>query len=61
MHNLAGKGEYEEIRKEHADALMNKLRKTSDPRVTGGNPDVFESHIRYSHIRTFPEPDWLEK
>ncbi|MCC5939305.1 MAG: sulfatase [Lunatimonas sp.] len=35
------------------------LRETGDPRMTAEG-EVFESYIRYSPIRTFPEPDWAK-
>jgi hypothetical protein len=40
--------------------LFDRLKDTGDPRVTGPNPEIFESYRRYSPIRSFPEPDWLE-
>jgi hypothetical protein len=40
--------------------LFERLEQTQDPRVVGPNPDIFESYRRYSPIRRFPEPDWVE-
>ena len=60
MNNLADDDAYRKILENHKNALMQHLRETSDPRATGNDPDVFESHIRYSPIRTFPEPDWVK-
>jgi uncharacterized sulfatase len=37
--------------------LMEERRRTGDPRVAGPDPDVFETYIRYSPIRDFPEPE----
>lgn len=35
-------------------ALIEKLKETNDPRITGADPEVFESYIRYSPMRDFP-------
>ena len=37
--------------------LLKELTRTGDPRVVGPDADVFETYIRYSPIRDFPEPD----
>jgi len=38
-----------------ASQLNDYLKKTGDPRVLDGG-DIYESYIRYSHIRSFPPP-----
>ncbi|MEX2336382.1 MAG: sulfatase [Fulvivirga sp.] len=48
----------EELLKQRA-ALGSYLMETNDPRVIG-NGDVYETYVRYSPIRKFPEPDWLK-
>jgi len=44
----------------HRNQLDQRLKETSDPRVTG-NGDIWEEYVRYSRVRSFPEPDWLQK
>ncbi|RMG59639.1 MAG: hypothetical protein D6722_21950 [Bacteroidetes bacterium] len=36
------------------------LQETEDPREVGPDPDLFETFPRYSPIRRFPEPDWVD-
>jgi len=55
--NLAGKDEYQEILIDHRNQLESRLKETEDPRVMGKG-DIWEEYIRYSPIRSFPEPDW---
>lgn len=57
--NLAEDDQYREALLEHRASLGAYLMQTGDPRVTGRG-DVYETYIRYSPIRKFPEPDWLE-
>jgi uncharacterized sulfatase len=56
MNNLADDPEYAEIREELREALLAELRDTKDPRVVGPDPEVFDSYVRYSPMREFPEP-----
>jgi uncharacterized sulfatase len=55
LSNLAGKSEYSSVEKELKDELMKELVKTSDPRVTGPDTEIFESYPRFSPIREFPK------
>ncbi|UGU17435.1 sulfatase [Sinomicrobium kalidii] len=57
--NLAGEQNFEEELLEHRRALGSYLMQTNDPRVTG-NGDIYETYIRYSFMRKFPKPDWLQ-
>ncbi|MGD9555437.1 MAG: sulfatase [Mangrovibacterium sp.] len=57
LNNLAGKNKYKTIESELKQALLNELTKTNDPRVTGPDPEVFDSYLRYSPLREFPKPD----
>lgn len=57
LNNIAGKPEYAAIENEMRTVLMEELRKSQDPRVTGPDPEVFDSYIRYSPIRDFPKPE----
>lgn len=54
--NLDGKEEDQLIGQELKSELMKELEKSKDPRVVGPDQEIFESYIRYSPIRTFPEP-----
>jgi hypothetical protein len=60
MTNLAYDPAFESVRSDLKARLFDHLEETNDPRVTGPNPDIFESYRRYSPIRSFPEPDWIE-
>ncbi len=54
--NLVENPAFGDVRKTHRNLLMERLEQTGDPRVTG-NGDIWEAYIRYSPIRSFPEPD----
>jgi uncharacterized sulfatase len=56
LNNLVEVPEYEEILITHRVMLQERLEQTGDPRVTG-NGDIWEEYIRYSPIRSFPEPE----
>jgi uncharacterized sulfatase len=56
MDNLAGNPEYAEVEKEMTQALMEELERSGDPRVVGPDKEVFDSYIRYSRMREFPDP-----
>ncbi len=58
--NLAGNSEYKDIEVELKNELMSVLKNTKDPRVTGPDTEIFDSYKRYSRIRKFPKPDWIE-
>ena len=36
--------------------LMEELKKSGDPRVVGPDKEIFDSYIRYSPMREFPDP-----
>ena len=55
--NLAGDPAYSEIEKEMKGALTAKLKESGDPRVVGPDREVFDSYIRYSPMREFPDPN----
>ena len=54
--NLAGDPAYSEMEEEMKSALINTLKETKDPRVVGPDKEVFDSYIRYSPMREFPDP-----
>ena len=58
--NLAGNPAYAEAEDKLKDALMQELVKSEDPRVVGPDKEVFDSYIRYSPMREFPEPERVE-
>lgn len=57
--NLAEDELFRSVLMEHRNQLEKRLKETEDPRATG-NGDIWEEYIRYSGIRKFPEPDWIE-
>ncbi len=57
LNNLVDDPDFSEVLLDHRGKLQNRLELTEDPRVMG-NGDVWESYIRFSPIRSFPEPDW---
>lgn len=59
LNNLSGKPEFKGIENELNEALMNELKNSADPRVVGSDKEIFESYERYSPIRKFPQPDWI--
>lgn len=60
LHNLSGTTEHTEVENEMKAELKKELDRSSDPRVTGPDKEIFDSYIRYSPIRDFPKPDWME-
>ena len=57
LSSLSGNGGYREIETRLKESLLNELRRSEDPRVTGPDREIFDSYVRYSPMRTFPEPD----
>ena len=59
MNNLAGKPEFENIKKQLSERLTNRLKETGDTRQTGPNPEIWETYPRLKgDIRKFPvQPD----
>lgn len=57
LNNLIGFQEHQSVENELKDALLAELKKTNDPRVTGPDPQVFDSYLRYSPMREFPKPE----
>lgn len=54
--NLSGESEYRKIEEEMKKMLLKELKASKDPRITGPDKEVFDSYIRYSPMREFPEP-----
>ena len=42
------------------EQLMKELKRSNDPRIVGPNKEIFDSYIRYSHMREFPKSEWAE-
>jgi len=59
LKNLAADPAFQTVRKELHDKLFACLEKTKDPRVLGYG-EVFDGYIRFSKLRSFPEPDWAK-
>ena len=57
LRNVAGNPDYSGVEKEMKNVLMKELEKSKDPRVVGPDKEIFDSYIRYSPIREFPNPD----
>ncbi len=60
LNNLAGNPEYEKIQRQMKEQLMKELKRSNDPRIVGPNKEIFDSYIRYSHMREFPKSEWAE-
>lgn len=60
LQNLIGVAALEGVEQRLKATLNEKLEGTSDPRVVGPDPELFDSYPRYSRIRNFPKPDWME-
>ena len=54
--NLVAEPAFVKVKNELAGQLMDYLKQTGDPRVTG-NGDIWETCPRHSAIRKFPPPD----
>jgi uncharacterized sulfatase len=52
--NLSGNPEFSAIETEMKNELLNELKSSEDPRVTGPDKEIFETYVRYSPIREFP-------
>ncbi|MDH5397508.1 MAG: sulfatase, partial [Cyclobacteriaceae bacterium] len=60
LNNLAGNAQHALIEKEMKEALMQELTISEDPRVVGPDKELFDSYMRYSPMRYFPQPEALE-
>lgn len=58
LHNLVGHADYTVVEDELKTVLKNELKRSGDPRIVGPDKEIFETYIRYSPIRQFPQPDW---
>jgi len=60
LNNLAGMADFSEIEEEMKKTLFDELKASGDPRVVGTDKEIFDTYIRYSPIREFPEPGWVK-
>jgi len=56
LNNLSGDPDYKKIEKEMKEALLKELKASKDTRIVGPDKEVFDSYIRYSPMREFPDP-----
>jgi uncharacterized sulfatase len=54
--NLAGNPEYSRMEAEMKKVLLKELKDSKDPRIVGPDKEVFDSYLRYSPMREFPDP-----
>lgn len=57
LNNLVGLPEYRVVQQELKSALLKELQRSNDPRIVGPDKEVFDSYIRYMHMRYFPKPN----
>lgn len=58
LNNLSGIQEYITIESELKVSLFKELRRTNDPRAKTPEDEVFDSYLRYSRMREFPNPNF---
>jgi len=56
LNNLSGDPDYRKIEKEMKKVLLKELKASKDTRIVGPDKEVFDSYIRYSPMREFPDP-----
>jgi N-sulfoglucosamine sulfohydrolase len=54
--NLAGDPNYVKIQKEMKKVLLKELKASKDTRIVGPDTEIFDSYLRYSPMREFPDP-----
>ncbi len=60
LNNLTGNKDYGSIETYLKEKLTENLKLTHDPRVVGPDKEIFDSYKRYSKLRKFPKPVYLE-
>ena len=60
LNNLALNPEFTGIADRMAGVMLRELEASGDPRVVGPEEGIFDTYKRYSRIREFPKPDWVE-
>ncbi len=56
LNNLSGDPDYRKIEKEMKKVLLKELKASKDTRIVGPDKEVFDSYLRYSPMREFPDP-----
>ncbi len=54
MNDISKKSSNSNIMKELRGILDKELVRSGDSRVTGSNPEIWETYPRFSEIRSFP-------
>ena len=57
LNNLVGNSDLSDVESKLKNQLMNILIYTEDPRVVGPDTEIFDSYLRYSPMRKFPQPN----
>ncbi len=57
LSNLSGNPDFQEVEKEMKRVLLEELKVSKDTRIVGPDTEIFDSYLRYSHMREFPNPD----
>lgn len=57
LKNLADNSSKLEVIDGLRSLLLSELFRTKDPRVVGPDTEIFDSYLRYSKMRSFPNPD----
>ena len=60
LNNLAGNKDLTSIETYLKEKLIAELKSTNDPRIVGPDKEIFDSYKRYSVMRKFPKPEYLE-
>ena len=60
LKNLSGNPEFKNMENELQQELLKELKKSEDPRVVGPNTEIFDSYIRYSRMRNFPNSEFTK-
>ena len=56
LQNLTGDPRHEKVEREMKEALLEELVRSKDPRIVGPDKEVFDTYLRYSPMREFPDP-----
>jgi N-sulfoglucosamine sulfohydrolase len=60
LQNLTGMSQYASIENKLKSALLDELKRSNDPRITGPDKDIFDTYPRYSPMRYYPAPYWAD-
>ncbi|WP_276167428.1 sulfatase family protein [Zobellia alginiliquefaciens] len=57
LNNLVGRTDLSDIESKLKNELVSILTNTNDSRVVGPDTEIFDSYLRYSPMRKFPQPN----